>query len=161
MKRFEALRVFTLESGQHEIERQNQQRKGSSSGDNITSPTLSHTGDEIRGPAGGRRHLSHVPEEGAFAIGDESDEEGETQNTPSQSSPSVSSSVDDSVPLQLRGMSEKARGKMPASQMSFSRQNSATSLSGHTATLPATSNGFVPTAAWVRNFRGRADLSIY
>lgn len=102
--------------------------------------------------------MSHVPEEGAFAIGgdDSDDEDAEPQNTPSQSpsiensrTPSISSSADDSVPLQLRGMSEKARGKMPASQMSFSRQNSATSLSSYAATVPAASNGFVPTTAWV------------
>ena len=150
-----------MESGQHEIERQNQQTKGSSSGgDTATSAPLLHSGDETRGSAGGRRPLSHVPEEGTFAIGDdESDEEAESQNTPSQSSPSIensrtpsiSSSADDSVPLQLRGMSEKARGKMPASQMSFSRQNSTTSLSGYTATVPAASSGFVPTTAWVRS----------
>jgi hypothetical protein len=158
-KRFEALRAFTLESGQHEIERQNQQRKANSSGgDIIASPALSHSGDEIRGSA--RRQLSHVPEEGTFAIGDdESDEEAETQNTPLQSSPSiensrtpsVSSSADDSVPLQLRGMSEKARGKMPASQTSFSRQNSTTSLGSYAAAVPATSSGFVPTTSWVRS----------
>ena len=160
-KRFEALRAFTLESGQQEIERQNQRSKpGSGSSDRLTSPSQSHSGDRAHSPGAGRTHLTHVPEEeGTFAIGDDddSDEEEEGQNTPSQSSPSlrtsrtpsVSSSIDDSVPLQLRGMSEKARGKMPAGQMSFSRQNSTTSLSSHAAAVTSSMSGFTPTTPWV------------
>jgi hypothetical protein len=65
-----------------------------------------------------------VPEEeGTFAIGDDDDEDTDDDHrpTPAESTPtdqpsrasSVSSSVDDAVPTQLRGMSEKARGKMP------------------------------------------------
>lgn len=78
--------------------------------------------------------------------------------TPSQSSPSghtsrtasVSSSVGEPLPNQLRGMSEKARGKMPAGQPSFSRQNSATSLNNHAATIMSpTPGGFDPTAKWI------------
>lgn len=159
-KRFEALRAFTLESGQQEIERQNQRRKNnsSSSDSGVLSPTLPPSRDESRGSAAGRRPLGHVPEDGAFAIGgDDSDEEDEPQNTPSQSSPSVepsrtpsvSSLADDNVPSQLRGMSEKARGKLPASQPTFSRQNSTTSLSSYAAVLPASSNGFIATPSWV------------
>lgn len=159
-KRFEAVRTFTLESGQQEIERQNERRKAEGgSNDGITSPPLSHSMDDLRASSGVRSPLSHIPEEGGpFAIGgDESDEETEAQNTPSQSSPSVqnsrtpsiSSSVDDNVPLQLRGMSEKARGKMPAGQMTFSRQNSTTSLSSYTGPVASTSAGFTPTPTWV------------
>lgn len=62
----------------------------------------------------------------------------------------MSSVVDESVPLQLRGMSEKARGKMPAGQPTFSRQNSMTSQSSMTAALLTSPNGFTPTAVWVR-----------
>jgi hypothetical protein len=83
--------------------------------DSIRSPTLSHS----RPPA-----LSNVPEEeGTFAIGDDEDEDSDEEHrpTPAESTPtehvsrasSVSSGVDDTVPTQLRGMSEKARGKMP------------------------------------------------
>lgn len=82
--------------------------------DSIRSPTTSHH----RTPS-----LSDVPEDGTFAIGDDEDEEsdGDHPSTPTESAPSkqpsrassVSSSVDDAVPTQLRGMSEKARGKMP------------------------------------------------
>ncbi|PGH27204.1 hypothetical protein AJ80_01161 [Polytolypa hystricis UAMH7299] len=162
-KRFDALRAFTLESGQQELEQQNQRRKesSSSSSDGFMSPTFSQSGDEARHPGGARRHLTHVPEEGTFAIGgDDSDEEmDETPHTPSQSSPplqpsrtpSIASSVDDSVPSQLRGMSEKARGKMPAGQATFSRQNSTTSLSSY-ATIPANSSGFVPTSSWIESW---------
>ncbi|OJD19226.1 hypothetical protein AJ78_00839 [Emergomyces pasteurianus Ep9510] len=162
-KRFEALRAFTLESGQQEIERQNQRRKASSSGgtsDALLSPTISHSGDDNRGSGAGQRPLSHVPEDGTFAIGDDdSDEEHEPHNTPSQSpsrensrAPSVASGTDENVPPQLRGMSEKARGKMPASQLTFSRQNSTTSLSSYTPTIPTSSGGFVPTTQWIESW---------
>ena len=98
--------------------------------------------------------LGNVPEEdGAFAIGDDDDSEDEQDHrpTPSQSSrtPSVSSSVDDTVPLQLRGMSEKARGKMPAGTPTFSRQNSITSLSSPTTGRQQSAVGFAPSAQWV------------
>ncbi|KAG5291712.1 Dymeclin superfamily domain-containing protein [Histoplasma ohiense] len=163
-KRFEALRAFTLESGQEEIERLNQRRKAnqiSGNSDALLSPTVSHSGDDNRGSGAGRRQLSHVPEDGAFAIGDDDsdEEEQEPQNTPSQSpsrensrAPSVASAADESVPLQLRGMSEKARGKMPAGQVTFSRQNSTTSLSSYTPTIPTSSGGFAPTSSWIESW---------
>ncbi|TVY52359.1 Ubp5-interacting protein [Lachnellula cervina] len=91
-KRFEALRHFTLESGQQEIERRNRRRKEHAndpsdfsdsrrgSADSLRSPTLSHS----RAP-----ELSDVPEEGTFAIGD--DEDGDDSDddgpTPAPSTP--------------------------------------------------------------------------
>lgn len=161
-KRFQAIRAFTLESGQQEIERQDQFRKSNpSASDGVISP-LSQSVEDLQITSVSRSSLGHIPEEsGPFAIGgDDSDDDEEGQNTPSQSSPSardsrtpsVSSSVEDSVPLQLQGMSEKARGKMPAGQMSFSRQNSVTSLSSHTVMTPSTSASFTPTAAWVSHY---------
>ena len=121
--------------------------------------------DSVRSPHGARGpSLSNVPEEGgAFAIGDDDDSGDENQEmlaTPSQSSPSahdspsrnasISSLGDEPLPTQLRGMSEKARGKMPAGQSTFSRQNSTTSLSSHPAALMSpTSSGFDPTAHWI------------
>ena len=163
-KKFEALRTFTLESGQEEIELQNQRRK--ERGEQASAaPNLSRAGssDSMRSPTSARHPrtaaLSNVPEDtGAFAIGDDDDSENEAAGvrTPSHSSPSaqnsrrpsVSSSVDDTVPLQLRGMSEKARGKRPAGAPSFSRQNSMTSLSSPTTTMPS-GFGFAPSAQWV------------
>lgn len=120
--------------------------------------------DSLRSPQSARvPSLSNVPEEGgAFTIGEEDDSDDENQEmlpTPSQSSPSthnspsqnasISSAADEPLPTQLRGMSEKARGKMPAGQPSFSRQNSTTSLSSHAATLTSPSHGFDPTARWI------------
>lgn len=118
--------------------------------------------DSVRSPQSARTPtLTNVPEEeGAFAIGDDDDSENEndqeTLPTPSHSSPSaqysrtpsVSSAADEPLPTQVRGMSEKARGKLPAGQPSFSRQNSTTSLSAQTLTgLPPSS--FEPSAQWV------------
>ncbi len=165
-KRFEALRSFTLESGQEEIERQERIRKeqGSEPQTN-SSPVRTNSTESLRSPTSSHARtpkLSNVPEENsAFAIGDDDDDseaEDDHRPTPSQSSPSahnsrtpsVSSSIDDTVPLQLRGMSEKARGKMPAGQPSFSRQNSTSSLSSHAAAVLSSSTGFLATPQWVR-----------
>ena len=165
-KRIEALRTFTLESGQEEIERLARRRKEILSGTS-TNNTASITDHSNRSPS--RRSnsatLTHVPEEdGTFAIGDsdESDDD-DVQPTPSQSSPSlrqsrtpsVASSADDSVPIQLRGMSEKARGKMPAGSSSFARQSSMASLNNHMTTFPVTvsrNSGFTPTAPWIESW---------
>lgn len=122
------MRSFTLESGQEEIERRRQRRKERlndpaelqllesrrASVDSIRSPSTSHQ----RAPA-----LSDVPEDGTFAIGDDDDDDTDEEHrpTPEESTPteqpsranSIASSIDDAVPTQLRGMSEKARGKMP------------------------------------------------
>lgn len=166
-KKFEALRTFTLESGQQELERQRQQRKASmDSHDELRSPSRSLRNgsfDNVRSPQSTRTpSLSNVPEEGGtFAIGDDEDtdedDEREPLATPSHSSPSNhtsqtqsrSSSMDEPLPTQLRGMSEKARGKMPASQASFSRHSSSTSLNTHPAAITSPTVGFNPSAHWV------------
>ncbi len=103
--------------------------------------------------------LSNVPEDETFAIGDDdddSDDDDEQRPTPSQSSPSENpsrassvASVEDAVPTQLRGMSEKARGKMPAGAHNFSRQNSTTSLGGPIGAGQSQSGLFEPTAEWI------------
>ena len=165
-KRFEALRSFTLESGQLEIERLKQRSKEAAEASHPpASPTRTSRNssvDSIRSPLSARTPtLSNVPEEGgAFAIGDDDESEDEDQEllrTPSQSSlsaynsvnTSTSSSTEEPLPTQVRGMSEKARGKMPAGQPSFSRQNSTTSLQNHTATISPSASGFDPTAPWI------------
>ncbi|PLN81601.1 high-temperature-induced dauer-formation protein-domain-containing protein [Aspergillus taichungensis] len=161
-KRFEAVRSFTLESGQQEIERQNERRKDESgSSDFVASPVLSAAEEDPHTSSGTRSPLGRIPEENTpFAIGDESDDEQGEPKTPAHTSPSVQSSrrpsaastVDESVPLQLRGMSEKARGKMPAGQPSFSRQNSMTSQISVSAIFPTSPNGFTPTTAWLESW---------
>ncbi|KAL8711473.1 MAG: hypothetical protein Q9220_004131 [cf. Caloplaca sp. 1 TL-2023] len=149
-RKFEALRSFTLESGQEELDRADRRRKESANGND----------DSARTPS-----LSNVPEEGGtFTIGDDEDsdddEEREHVATPSHSSPSYrnsqspsrASSMDEPLPTQLRGMSEKARGKMPASQSAFSRQSSSTSLSSHVAAITSPSIGFSPSALWIESW---------
>jgi hypothetical protein len=159
-KRFQALRDFTLESGQEEIERQNQLRK-----ETTADLTRTNSIDSVRSPTVSRTPtLGNVPEENsAFAIGDDDDSDAEEQLSaePPQSPPhsasgasrtaSIASSVDESVPLQVRGMSEKARGKMPVGQPTFSRQNSMTSLSSAATPAFATNEFFTPSAQWVSN----------
>ncbi|GLA22642.1 hypothetical protein M752DRAFT_278430 [Aspergillus phoenicis ATCC 13157] len=169
-KRFEAVREFTLESGQQEIERQNERRKSSSgSHDFVGSPVLSASEEEHPVSSDTRSPLGRIPEENSpFSIGgdEDSDDEGEGRDTPAQDSPSVqtsrrpsiSSVIEESVPLQLRGMSEKARGKMPAGQPSFSRQNSMTSQSSLSAAFPTSSSGFTPTTAWLESWLAELPL---
>lgn len=137
---YPALRSFTLESGQEEIARRNRRRKEHrdpldlsesrrGSVDSLRSPSISHP----RTPS-----LSDVPEDGTFAIGEDEDEDTDDDHrpTPAASTPteqpsrassmsrasSVSSTVDDAVPSQLRGMSEKARGKMPGMFFTIKRR---------------------------------------
>lgn len=159
-QRFEAIRAFTLESGQQEIERQNEKRKATdTSADSVSSPSLSHSEEDLHNPSEARSPLTRIPEENsAFAIGDDDDsDDDEGQQTPSQSSPSAqnsrrpsNASTNDENGLQhLRGMSEKARGKMPAGRPSFSRQNSMTSQTSMTALFTSPSTGFTPTVPWV------------
>ena len=160
------MRYFTLESGQEEIERLNQHKKDPADGsERVMSPVgtnRTESLDSIRSPTGVRSpSLANVPEEGGtFAIGgdDETDDEDhEFQPTPSQSSPSndhsrspsVSSSINETLPMQLRGMSEKARGKMPVGQTQFSRHPSVTSLSSHAASILSPGANFEPSAQWV------------
>jgi hypothetical protein len=160
-KRFYVLREFTLEGGQEEIERQNQLRKQQAE---VASRGTGRTNsmDSLRSPISVRSpSLSNVPEEhSAFAIGDEeeSDEDeasaslhvrtNDTSSMEDSRADSLSSPIQEAVPTQLRGMSEKARGKMPVGQPSFSRQNSISSL--HSLTQHTSQPGqFQPTAEWV------------
>jgi hypothetical protein len=173
-KRFQALRDFTLESGQEEIERQNQLRK--EGGAELSRQTSI---DSLRSPTAARTpSLGNVPEENsAFAIGsdDEDDSEGEETSPPSQPrspvqsppggsrgasrSASIASSIDESVPLQLRGMSEKARGKMPVGQPTFSRQNSMTSLASVNATpILGANEFFTPSLNWLESWLSELPL---
>jgi hypothetical protein len=124
--------------------------------------------DSVRSPSANQPHasqLQEVPEDSAFTIGDDEDDE-ETNDASAPMTPvspaspppnssrqdsraaSVSSSTDETVPLQLRGMSEKARGKMPVGAPLLSRTNSVSSIHSLTPTL--TQNGsFLPTPDWV------------
>lgn len=109
-----------------------------------------------------RSSASHGPDESAFALGDVSDDEedgdstpnGASAHTPQNSTPSransVMSEVDDAVPIQLRGMSEKARGKMPAgAQPGISRQNSMTSSIGGAGPSINGNGMFEPSKYWL------------
>jgi hypothetical protein len=164
-KRFEALRSFTLESGQEEMQRRMRRRKDSGQAtDPFEISSTRSSVESLRSPSAAHPKpptLSNVPEEDAtFAIGDdEDDSDGDERPTPSQSSisenPSRASSVaglDDALPTQLRGMSEKARGKMPAGTPSFSRQNSTTSLGSYSAAGQSVCGVFEPSAQWIESW---------
>jgi len=181
-KRFEALRNFTLESGQEEIDRQTRLKKDRGEASPKTSfESIPETPARTTPPSS----LPMQEEQTPFAIGDDedSDEEAEKQKneeedaatakkeistpTPLATSPTptsppppnaqpLSSPVEDVVPHQLRGMSEKARGKMPE------RSNSTVSLTSQTstsATGTCTPTGrFTPTPAWIETWLPHLQL---
>jgi hypothetical protein len=165
-KRFEALRDFTVDGALSEVDRINQERKdrnGSISG--ITSPTRGASMDSIRSPASSRSpSLGNVPEHGAFAIGDDDDDDDEDPETPinsphARSHSNASTTMDDAVPVQTRSMSEKARGKQPVGQSSFSRSTSRNASNTSLASLQTqtphpltTSTQFTPTAEWLESW---------
>ncbi len=164
-KRFEALRSFTLESGQEEIERRNRRRKDTrTSNDPLEVNSTRSSVESLRSPTAPLSRvptLNDVPEEdGAFAVGDDDDSDDEERPTPAPSSPSenpsrassVAGQLEDEVPRQLRGMSEKARGKMPAGAHTFSRQNSTTSLGSPTAASHSQMGGFEPSTQWIESW---------
>lgn len=158
-KRIEALRNFTLEQGQEELDRENRLRKDRGEGVE-NSPKVSFSMSEMQRPKREPETPTTPASPGAFEIGDDSDEEGE-ENKPANSgseptSPQVTSpseSPEDAVPLQLRGMSEKARGKLP--ENAFQRQGSTTSLANHVsgvATPTVGGAGFVATHTWLESW---------
>lgn len=166
-KRFEALRSFTLESGQEEIERRNRRRKDSNaSNDPLAGHSTRSSAESLRSPTTPTAQTpttTETPvEDGTFAIGDDEDDTGDEEDgpTPAASSPSeipsrassVASPIDDDVPRQLGGMSEKARGKMPATARNFSRQNSVSSLTSPTQSQPGMFGVFEPSSNWIESW---------
>ena len=128
--------------------------------DSLRSPTTTHPQTPTLG--------NIAEEDGTFAIGDDDDDESDddhrptpaqstTSENPSQTS-STASNLEDAVPVQLRGMSEKARGKMPAGTFTFSRQNSTTSLGGYSTTSQSPSGAFEPTADWIEGWLAELPL---
>lgn len=161
-KRFEALRDFTVDGALSELDRIAQERKDrNSSVSGVASPPQSRSSvDSLRSPTSVRSHsLGTLPEDGAFALADDEDEDDEaTPRTNPHPRGSTSSSVDDAVPTQERRMSEKARGKQPVGQGAFSRSSSrnasSTSLSSMqtTHTLMPTGSNFQPTHEWLESW---------
>lgn len=158
-RRIEALRSFTLDSGREEIERRKQRRKDSGGQiDPFDSSSVRSSVDSAHHPPATQARAQGVQEtvdDTAFAVGDDESDE-DLQATPPKSTPSEnpsrSSSVappEDAVPIQVRGMSEKARGKMPAGTGSFSRTNSTTSLGVDSASSQSPNASFEPTSQWI------------
>jgi len=145
------------------MERRNQRRKeAGQSADSLEPVSTRSSVDSLRSPTTAHSKLpplGDVPEEDStFAIGEEDDDsDDEERPTPSPSSPSenpsrsssVASQLEDDVPRQLRGMSEKARGKMPAGAPTFRRQNSTTSLGSNAGSSYSPTGGFEPTSQWI------------
>lgn len=165
-KRIDSLRSFTLETAQEEAERRNRSRKDSGQQlESLDDSSLRSSVDSVRSPTSGHRNqsLQNVPEDGTFAIGDDDDEDSDSDDEPlatpapstTSENPSQGSSTanaEEAVPTQLRGMSEKARGKMPAGSRAFSRENSSTSLGTHASQAPSQSSNFEPTAQWIESW---------
>ena len=162
-RRFEALRDFTLDGALEELDRAKKERKDAGESTGVRSPARNSSLDSARGirsPA-----LSNLPEDSAFAIGEDEEEDGDGEQIAAISSPASASANanHDALPQQSRSMSEKARGKQPVGQTSFSRSSSRntsnTSLhtlsthQSHQSQAPppphVQSQQFIPTVEWV------------
>lgn len=150
------MRDFTVEGALAEIDRLTMERKDTGE---LVSPRTSARNNSIdnpRSPSSLRSSsLGNVPEDSAFAIGDDEDEDGEASNADLNDSRPTSaggSAVEEALPLQSRSMSEKARGKQPIGYGNFSRS---TSRNNSNVSLPSMSAGsthsqsFVPNYQWV------------
>ena len=183
-RRFESLRSFTLEQGQEELDRENRLRKDRGDDSpkvsfsmlemqrppratlpmppTPSSPDAFEIGDDSdsdEAPEADEANTSEGAE--PLPASPASPAPPTSPTSPTAASPtnmsraaSAEGSAEDAVPLQLRGMSEKARGKLP--EGAFQRQGSTTSIGSHVsgaaaAAAPAVvgAAGFVPTAAWV------------
>ena len=162
-KRFEALRDFTLEGASAEVDRMTMEKKDAGALAGVRSPRNSSM-DSARSPVNMRSaSLEDVPEDGAFAIGDDENDEDENEvqsdHGMSISGSTSSNTMENAVPLQTRRMSEKARGKQPIGQSQFSRSSSqntsSTSLNMlDTSQFNNQQHPFMPTQSWVRIFLG-------
>ena len=161
-KRFEALRDFTVEGALAEVDRMNMERKDAGESVGVSSPAVRHSSAEIaRSQTAARSSsLSNVPENSAFSIGEDEDEDGDDSPTtdhnastrPTSSSSNVA--VEDALPTQSRSMSEKARGKQPMGQGNFSRSTSRTNSNISLPSLASAqshSQTFAPNYQWVSN----------
>lgn len=155
-KKIENLRHFTLESGLEEMERRNRQRKEAANAESTGNDSTRSSMEQRRSPTVVTPASEAVPDDEAFAIGDDDDSDEEPQATPTASSTADSASRassaapgDDGMPIQLPGMSEKARGKMPAGARAFSRQNSTSSIGSHSVGGASQGGAFQPTPQWL------------
>ncbi|EWC43393.1 hypothetical protein DRE_07692 [Drechslerella stenobrocha 248] len=159
-KRFENLRSFTLDSGKAEIEKQRRLRKDSASDimQPLESPSLSRS-NTARSVTDSASAAPADPD--TFTIGDSDDSDAESTPRTNRSSVAMTptsttfesrgNSIDDAVPIQLRGMSEKARGKLPMGQLS--RQNSALSIASHSSSMAYNPAGeFAPSPEWIETW---------
>ena len=157
-KRFQALRNFTVEGAQAELDRQAQERKDRG-GDVSVVRSRQASIESVRSPVSAQSpRLGNVPEDSTFAIGDDEDDEADEISNMARPGRPSSSVVEDAVPVQSRSMSEKARGKQPIGQGNFSRstsRNASTSSLASITTNTPHQNGFHPSTDWVRVSRAR------
>lgn len=141
-KRFQALRDFSIEGAVAEIDRRAQEMKDrnvnlstAAMGSDVRNPVRKGSVESSRSPPGPQSpRLRDLPENGVFAIGEDDEDENESRYSTRLPQSTESMSVEDAVPLQSRSMSDKARGKQPVGQTTFSRS---TSRNTSTASLPS------------------------
>lgn len=162
-KRIEALRTFTLAGGQQELARAAQRRKDGvelPDPDSFLRSSRTSTSESLNVSRRSSAQTGHHVGEDTFRIADSDDEEEEDDDhdndvrrarrsgSRTESMASSSAAANDTTPSQLHGLSEKARGKQPASSSSLSRQDSSLSL---TQVNPG-AFGFSPSSAWLESW---------
>ncbi|KAI9726030.1 MAG: hypothetical protein M1828_002038 [Chrysothrix sp. TS-e1954] len=161
-KRFASLQAMANNGAEHEIDKLALRRKEQAESNSISSGV--HRGNEsVHSPRAS--NLASISEQrDAFAIGgDDSDDEQDNtdDHTPSRTSfqsetnsrlGSSADGAEEVLPTQLRGMSQRARGKMPASHPPFSRQSSSANLNSPSLASPSPYGGFEPSVAWMSSW---------
>lgn len=175
--RFQALRDFSVEGAITELDRMAQEMKDRNVsvgttpiGSDVRAPVRQDSMESSRSPPGPQSpRLEDLPENGAFAIGEDEDENESHSSIPRpQNTESISG--DDTVPLQSRSMSDKARGKQPVGQTTFSRSTSRNTSTASLPSLFATTQAsintpstssqlpFKPSVEWVRSIFSAASI---
>ncbi|KAB8360742.1 hypothetical protein FH972_024477 [Carpinus fangiana] len=164
-KRFFALRDLIIGGGESALERLAHLRKeAAATAEPSTILARDTSFEDMRRPNGRPPTTAPAPAADpneAFTIGDDEDEdEDEPTATPVRSSSqsqqtsragSISGSVEDAVPAQ-RGMSEKARGKLPAGSPAFRRHGSTASLGSISLAMGPPGSRFEPSSEWMQSW---------
>jgi len=177
-KRFQALRDFSVEGAITELDRMAQEMKDRNVsvgttpiGSDVRAPVRQDSMESSRSPLGPQSpRLEDLPENGAFAIGEDDEDENESRSSFPRPQNTESISGDDTVPLQSRSMSDKARGKQPVGQTTFSRSTSRNTSTASLPSLFATTQAsintpstssqlpFKPSVEWVRSIFSAASI---
>ncbi|KAF7846484.1 hypothetical protein BT93_L4252 [Corymbia citriodora subsp. variegata] len=147
-RQIDTLRKFSIDGAQQLLDEEARRRKEGLDidGHDMSRPTQTNISDSPSSRRTSTQSQPHSIDDGTFALADSDESDNEESAPPIMTqSMSAGSSSADAVPSQVRGMSEKARGKRPVGVPAFARQGSTLSM---TQTI-SHSTSFQPTSDWL------------